>query len=121
MKLSGTSVVAISEFLENLKTIAGTKFLTRLEYDKNPNKICSFSYVTKLFHYTWNECLEKAQLKINRKLPNPSTQGRKLKDSSKYKEVSCLRCDKMFVSSDPCNFRICDNCKNMLKLIEGDE
>ena len=118
MKLQGTSVVKLLNFLENIKDIAGTCFITRTEYDQNPKKICSFSHVNKIFGYTWNTVLEMSDLQPNRILPNPITQGRKPKNTEKYREVSCLRCDLMFISPDPSNFRICSNCKNMLELEE---
>lgn len=119
MKLNGTSVAKFSSFLENLKEIAGTCFfITRSEYDQNPNKICSFSHINKTFGYTWNTVLKMGDLQPKRILPQPSTQGRKPINKSKFKEVSCLRCDSMFVSPDPNNFRICNKCKSMIELEE---
>lgn len=118
MKLQGTSVVKLLNFLENIKDIAGTCFITRNEYDQNPDKICSFSHLNKTFGYTWNTIIEMSGLHPKRVIQKPFLQGRKLKDRSKEKEVSCLRCDSMFVSPDQSNFRICNNCKNMLELEE---
>lgn len=122
MKLSGTCVVKLSDFFENLKEIAGTRYsITRVTFDENPDKSCSFSHINKNFKVTWNICLEKAGLAPKRILPQPPTQGRKSKDKTKYREVSCLRCDSLFVSPDPSNFRICSTCKNMLQLEEWNE
>lgn len=113
MGLNGTSVVKLSLFLNNLANIAGTRFITRSEYDLNTNKICSFSHVNKLFTMTWNDCLALAGIPIKRKLPFPSTQGRKPKDRSMVKTVECLRCLKLFESIDPRINRICDKCKDL--------
>jgi len=119
MKLTGTSVVKFSNFLENLKDLAGTCLsLTRAQYDDNENKICSYNHVNKKFNLRWNQLLEKAGLSPTKIFTQSSNLGRKLKDKSKYKEVSCLRCDSMFVSPDPSNFRICPKCKNMVELEE---
>ena len=116
LKLNGTSIVKLSKFLENLKDIAGTCFITRNEYDQNPDKICSYSHINKIFKYTWNTSIEMSGLLPKRTIQKPFLQGRKLKDRSKEKEVSCLRCDSMFISPDPSNFRICNNCKNRIEL-----
>src|SRR3990167_4687850 len=119
MKLQGTSVVKFSNFLENLKDIAGTCLsITRAQYDDNENKICSFSHAGKIFGLTWNQLLEKTGISPTKIFTQSSNQGRKLKNKSKYKEIGCLRCDSLFVSSDPCNFRICAKCKNMIELEE---
>lgn len=113
MKLQGTSVVKLFNVIENLKTIAGTKFITRSEYDINPNKTCSFSHVNKNFKLCWNELLELSGIPVKRKLPFPSTQGRKPKDKSMVKTVECLRCLEEFESLDPRVNRICKKCKDL--------
>lgn len=112
-KLSGTSVVKLSLFLDNLANIAGTRFITRSEYDDNIDKICSFSHVNRLFNMTWNDCLTLAGIPVKRKLPFPSTQGRKPKDTSMVKTVECLRCLEEFESLDPRVNRICKKCKDL--------
>lgn len=111
MRLSGTSVVKIEKFIENLRGLAGTNSITRLDYDNNPEKLCSFSHINKRFNLNWNSVLEMAEIKPNRILPIPITQGRKPKDRSKYKIVECLRCLEMFESPDPKLIRICPSCK----------
>ena len=114
MKLSGTTVVKFSDFIENLTFLAGTKLtITRSEYDANPNKICSYSHINRNFKYRWNEILEQAGIPIKRKLPFPYTQGRKPMDKSKAKIVECLRCLKEFESIDPCVNRICNKCHDL--------
>ena len=113
MGLNGTSVVKLTVFLDNLIHIAGTRYITRTEYDANPNKICSYSHINRNFKYRWNEILEQAGIPIKRKLHFPYTQGRKEKDKSKAKVVECLRCLELFESIDPKINRICDKCKNL--------
>ena len=113
MGLNGTSVIKLSIFLDNLKDIAGTCYLTKSEYDANPNKICSYSHINRNFKYTWNNLLEQAGIPIKRKLPFPYTQGRKPMDKSKAKIVECLRCLKEFESIDPCVNRICNKCHDL--------
>lgn len=117
--LQGTS---LGLFLDNLKELAGTNnYITRAEFDKNPNKVISYSYINKTFGYTWNTLLEKAGLTPKRVWNGVINQGRKMEDKSKYRETSCLRCDALFVSPDPSNFRICNKCKNMVGLEELDD
>lgn len=112
-KLSGTSVVKLSYFLQELKEIAGTCYLTRTEYDDNIKKPCSFSHVNRLFTLTWNNALELAGIPIKKKLPFPSTQGRKPKNVTLFKTIECLSCEMIFTSIDPRINRICDKCKNL--------
>ncbi len=118
MKLTGTSVAKISKFLENLKDIAGTCLITKSEYDGNTEKYCSYSHINKIFGMSWNRCLEKSGIAINRNISLPITQGRKPKDLSKKKTVSCLRCDSIFESPDPKLIRICPTCKNKKEMID---
>jgi len=113
MKLQGTNVVAFADFIENLKTMAGTCFLTRSDYDNNPNKICSFSHASKQFNLSWNNFLEQAELGVKKRVSFPPTQGRKPKKVSQNKIVYCLRCDELFESIDPKINRICRKCKNL--------
>src|SRR3990172_9794912 len=113
MKLQGTSIVAFADFIESLKSIAGTCFLTRAEYDNNPNKMNSYSHINKNFGYTWNECLENAGIPIKHAVSFPIKQGRKPKKVSQNKIVYCLRCDELFESIDPKINRICRKCKNL--------
>ena len=113
MKLQGTQVIKFSELVKNLKDMAGTCFLTRLDYDFNPNKTCSYSHIYKNLGLTWNNLLEQAGIPIKRKLPLPSTQGRKEKNKSKAKVVECLRCLELFESIDPCINRICNKCHGL--------
>ncbi len=110
MKLSGTSVIKLEKFIINLKELAGTTNLTRLNYDFNTDKVCSYAHVRKMFKLTWNDCLGLAGIKINRKLKIPIKQGRKPKIKN-YKTIECLYCLKEFVSKDPKYNRICNNCK----------
>lgn len=74
-------------------------------------KICSYSYINKIYKVTWNECLSKAELNINRTLSLPIKQGRKLKVKNTY-QVECLSCENIFDSFDPKFNRICNNCKH---------
>lgn len=111
--LIGTSVIKLSIFLDNLKDIAGTCYLTRSEYDVNTEKPCSYSHINRLFSLKWNDCLNLAGLPIKRRLPIPSTQGRKAKDKSMAKIVECLNCTSMFESFDPRINRICKKCKDL--------
>lgn len=113
MKLYGTQVIKLTTFIDNIKDIAGTCFLTRAMYDANPNKICSYSHINRNFKFRWNEILEQAGIPIKRKLHFPYTQGRKEKDKSKAKVVECLRCLKEFESLDPRINRICNKCKDL--------
>lgn len=112
-KLSGTSVIKLSTFLDSLKDMAGTCFLTRLDYDNNPNKVCSFSHINNNFAITWNNCLELVNLPVKRKWKFPIKQGRKPKDKSMAKMVECLRCLNMFESLDSRINRICRKCKDL--------
>lgn len=121
MRLQGTSVIKFEKFIDNLKELAGTNSITRLNYDNNPNKLCSFSHINKKFNLSWNSILEVAKIKPIRILPIPSTQGRKPKDRSKYKTVECLRCSDMFESPDPKNIRICFACKKLVQLEDIEE
>ncbi len=121
MRLLGTSVVKFEKFIDNLKEFAGTNSITRIDYDNNPNKLCSFSHVNKKFNLSWNELLEIARIKPTRILPAPITQGRKVKDKSKYKIVECLRCLEMFESPDPKLIRFCPSCKNNIKIEDIEE
>ncbi len=116
--LQGTCIVKLENVIKSIKEIAGTCYLTRAEYDNNEKKICSFSHIDKNFVVTWNELLAQAKIPIKRRFRFPIKQGRKPKNKEKYKEVSCLRCDSLFVSPDPSNFRICPSCKNMIELEE---
>ena len=118
-RLQGTSVVAFTDFIENLKAIAGTCFLTRSEFDNNPSKICSFSHANKQFNLNWNNFLEQAGLNIKKRVSSPPTQGRKPKDESLFKIVECLRCLSLFESTNPKINRICRKCKD-LKNLEDD-
>ena len=111
MKLQGTSVSKFSNFIENLKEIAGTKTLTRAEYDNNPNKICSFSHINKNFNLTWNTILENVGIPVKHRVSFPIKQGRKVKDKALLKDVECLRCGREFKSIDQKINRICDRCK----------
>lgn len=113
MPLYGTMVAKLDYFIENLKLLAGTGFITRAEYDENKQKYCSYSHINNNFNLTWNAILEKSGILIKRKLPLPSTQGRKAKDKSKAKVVECLRCLELFESFDPCVNRICNKCHNL--------
>jgi len=111
MRLNGTSVVKFEDFVENLKYLAGTCFITRSEYDASPNKICSFSHINKNFNLTWNALLEQAGVPIKHEVSFPIKQGRKVKDKALLKDVECLRCGREFKSIDPKINRICDRCK----------
>jgi len=113
MKLHGTSVIKFSDFIENLRDIAGTCFLTRNEFDYNCNKVCSYSHINKNFNLSWNACLEQAGLNIKKKVSFPITQGRKSKDKILLTVVICLCCLKKFESIDPKINRICKKCKNL--------
>ena len=113
MKLQGTSVSKFSNFIENLKEIAGTKTLTRAEYDNNPNKMNSYSHINKNFGYTWNELLEQAGIPIKHAVSFPIKQGRKPARKVNNRVVECLRCGKLFESIDPKINRICRKCKNL--------
>ena len=116
MKLQGTQVIHFSDFIQSLQNIAGICFITRQEYDDNNKKLCSFSHINKNFGKKWNTILEEAGLVVKRKILEPITQGRKLKDRSKYKIIECLRCDTLFESPDPKLIRICQKCKKEIKL-----
>lgn len=111
--LTGTSVIKLEVFISNLKDIAGTCFLTRIEYDNNSQKVCSYAHVYKNFGLTWNSLLEQAGIPITRKYAFPIKQGRKPKDTSKSREIYCLRCLKLFISIDPKVNRICLKCKKL--------
>jgi len=102
------------DFIENLKDIAGTCFLTRTEFDKNPKKICSFSYINRNFNTSWNSSLKEAGVNAKLEWVIPSNRGRK-KQIKILKQVSCLKCDKLFDSFDPRLNRICKNCKNSVE------
>ena len=119
MKLQGTQVVAFADFIENLKNIAGTCFLTRSEFDYNPNKVCSFSHINKNFNLSWNDLLEEAGIPIKHRVSFPVTNGRKPKNKILFKIIVCLCCLKEFESIDPKINRICNKCKN-LKTQEDD-
>ena len=112
MRLNGTSVVKFEDFVENLKYLAGTCFITRSEYDANLNKICSFSHINKNFNISWNTILENAGIPVKHRVSFPIKQGRKVKDKTLLKDVECLRCEKIFKSIDPKINRICEKCKN---------
>jgi len=112
MRLQGTQVVAFIDFIENLKNIAGTCFLTRNRFDYNQNKVCSYSHVNKVFGISWNECLKQAGIPVKHVVSFPIKQGRKVKDKTLLKDVECLRCEKIFKSIDPKINRICEKCKN---------
>ena len=111
MKLQGTSIIKFSTLIQNLQSFAGTCFLTRSEYDKNPMKPCSYSHVNKVFDISWNGLLEEAGIPVKHRLPFPIKQGRKVKDKALLKDVECLRCGREFKSIDPKINRICDRCK----------
>ena len=113
MKLLGTSVVKLSDFIDNLKELAGTRLLTRTDYDYNSNKICSYSHVNRMFNLTWNSCLQLADLPVNRLLPMPIKQGRKTIVKPEGKDTECLYCLNIFVSYNKFN-RICKNCKDIV-------
>lgn len=113
--LIGTSVIKLDIFIKSIKDIAGTRFLTREEYDNSNKRLCSFAHVTKNFGLTWNGILEQAGIPIKRKYLSPIKQGRKFKDSSKKKTVECLRCSKLFESFDPTINRVCQKCKEEIK------
>ena len=113
MKLQGTSVIKFSTLIQNLQSFAGTCFLTRSDYDNNPKKPCSYSHVNKVFDISWNELLEKAGIPIKHRPSFPITSGRKPKDVSKNKIITCLQCDGLFESIDPRINRICGKCKNL--------
>lgn len=112
-KLTGTSVAKLSDFIDNLKKIAGNCSLTRTEYDYSPEKICSYSHINKLFHLTWNSCLQLADIPVGRSLPMPIKQGRKMGVKPEGKEVECLYCLNFFISYNKFN-RICRNCKSII-------
>ena len=111
--LTGTSVIKLEVFINNLQYIAGTCFLTRDEYDNNNQKVCSYAHVYKNFGLTWNSLLEQAGIPIKRKYAFPIKQGRKPRDTSKSKEVYCLRCIELFISIDPKINRVCKDCKKL--------
>ena len=113
MKLFGTSVAKFSDVIDNLKFLAGTCTMTRSEYDANPNKVCSYSHINRIFNISWNELLENAGVPIKHAVSFPIKQGRKCKDLSKNRIVSCLRCGELFESIDPKINRICRKCKNL--------
>ena len=113
MRLHGTSVIKFSTLIQNLQSFAGTCFLTRSDYDNNPKKPCSYSHVNKVFDISWNELLEKAGIPIKHRPSFPITGGRKPKDVSKNKIITCLQCDGLFESVNPKINRICKKCKNL--------
>ena len=116
MRLKGTFVANLDNFFQNLKDIAGTCFLTRSEYDANPNKINSYSHINKNFNLSWHKCLEQAGLNIKKRVSFPIKNGRKSKDKILLKIVICLCCLKEFESIDPKINRICNKCKNLKDL-----
>ncbi len=112
MKLRGTSVVKFDYFIDNIQELAGTcNSITRSEYDSNIGKICSYAHINKNFNMTWNYCLKMAGLRINKNFENVHS-GRKIKNKTNYKTVSCLKCDDLFESFNPKLNRICPSCKN---------
>lgn len=110
MKFAGTALISLKDIINNIKNIAGTCTITRSEFDNNNNKICSYSYINKIYELSWNKCLNIAHINTNRVLPLPMKQGRKSLVKEKY-IVECLSCDNKFNSIDPKLNRICDNCK----------
>lgn len=120
MHLRQGTCIKLSAFLENLIELSGTKnYLTRKEFDNNPDKICSYSYMNKTLGHTWNTLLEKAGLSPKRIWDGTINQGRKLRDTTKYREVTCLLCDELFDSFDPALNRICKKCKVRVNLEDG--
>lgn len=119
MKFSGTSLISLKDILKNLKKMAGTCTITRSSFDANESKICSYSYINKTYKLSWNECLNKADLHINRTLPIPIKQGRKPKIKNIYR-IECLSCSIEFDSIDPKTNRVCRKCKHNLDF-RGDD
>lgn len=120
MKLSGTSLIRLSDFIDNLKLVAGTKSITSQEYSNNVGrKVCSYSYINKHYGLSWNSCLLRAGLPINRELSLPIKQGRKLKDKTCY-DIECLCCSNMFKSFNIKLNRICNKCKISIEFEDGD-
>ena len=111
MKSIGTSLVFLTDFIQNVKLVSGTRYsITHSSYDISDKKICSYSYINKHYQLTCNEVLKKAELVINRNLSFPIRQGRK-KCNKRYYKIECLSCSNIFDSIDPKLNRICNKCK----------
>lgn len=114
-RILGTSLIKIDDFIKNVKDCAGTCFsITITDYTKQEDRLCSYSFINKYFHLTWNDILKKAGLQ-QQKIFRIKTQGRKPINKSKYEKVQCLKCLNFFESWDKKYNRICKKCKNIAR------